>query len=341
MVRRVAVRLLITIAAGVCAIVIRPAFTPSIPGESSIASLERVRLGGFEQTILIRGADRNAPVLLFLHGGPGMPAMFLEHSFGRPLEKDFVVVHWDRLGAGKSFRTDIPPSAMRVTREWSDTLELMDRLRARFRQDRIFLVGHSYGSSLGMLVASRSPERIIAYVGAGQVAGGPAREHEIQDRWLRSQAQAKKNDELLAKIGTRGFDRERWLFHYGGELAHETSLWPILRTGLTAPEYSFRDAFNVKRGVQFTHKHMRYDALSGDLMDAVQVVRVPVFFFVGRRDYTAPFELTQEYFTRLDAPHKELVWFEESAHFPFFEEPERFAAEMGRVKSLMARNHPR
>jgi len=86
---------------------------------------------------------------------------------------------------------------------------------------------------------------------------------------------------------------------------------------------------------------MRYDAIQGELMDTVTSVRVPVFFFVGRRDYTAPFELTQEYFTRLDAPHKELVWFDESAHFAFLEEPERIGTEMRRVEGLAEGGNPR
>ena len=113
------------------------------------------------------------------------------------------------------------------------------------------------------------------------------------------------------------------------------SMWPLLWAGLTAPEYSFRDAMNVRSGVSFTAKNLQYDVIQGELMDALTVVHVPVFFFTGRHDYTVPFEMTEQYFNRLQAPHKELVWFEHSAHFPFFEEPERFAAEMRRVKKRL------
>jgi pimeloyl-ACP methyl ester carboxylesterase len=84
-----------------------PGRTPAIHQPHSVASLERVRIGGVDQYILIRGNDASLPVLLFLHGGPGMPAMYLAHSFQRELEKEFVVVQWDRRGAGKSYREDI------------------------------------------------------------------------------------------------------------------------------------------------------------------------------------------------------------------------------------------
>jgi pimeloyl-ACP methyl ester carboxylesterase len=306
-----------------------PAYTPRIPG--GIASLESVTLGGVPQWVLIRGRNARAPILLFLHGGPGMPAMYLAHAFQRPLEEDFVVVHWDRRGAGKSFGSQIPKDSMRVTQELSDIDELIDALCERFHQDKIWLVGHSYGSYLGVLAARRYPARLFGFVGVGQVAGSPDHEHKIQDRWLEERGRADGNQELLASVGTSGFDRERWLFYYGGEIWRERSFLPLLLLGLRAPEYTARDALNVKRGVEFTGRSLKWDEIDGELMEAVPELHVPVYFFTGRHDYTCPFELAETYWARLRAPHKELVWFENSAHFSFLEEPTRFAAEMRRL----------
>jgi len=258
--------------------------------------------------------------------------MYLAHEFQRPLEDDFVVVQWDRRGAGKTYKEDTPPELMRVTQEVADTKELVELIGSRFGQPKVYLVGHSYGSYLGMIVAHWYPELFHAYVGIGQVAHSEKRNREVQDRWIREQARARKNEDLLKQMDANApIDREKWLFRYGGELRNKTSFGSLLFIGLRAPEYSLMDALNVRKGVSFTGRNMKYDAIEGDLIDAVQELEVPAFFFTGRHDYTDPFELTEEYASRLHAPRKELVWFEESAHFPFLEEPEKFAREMKRV----------
>jgi pimeloyl-ACP methyl ester carboxylesterase len=124
---------------------VHPGRTPAIHGRNSIASLERVRIGNVDQYILIRGNDTSLPVLLFLHGGPGMPAMYLAHAFQRDLEKDFVVVQWDRRAAGKSYREDIT-STLTTEQLVADTVDLTNVLRARFHQNKIYLVAHSWGT---------------------------------------------------------------------------------------------------------------------------------------------------------------------------------------------------
>jgi predicted alpha/beta-fold hydrolase len=127
-----------------------------IPG--SIASLERLRIGGVEQYVLIRGHDRRKPLLLFLHGGPGMPSMYLAHAFQRELERDFVVVHRDRRGAGKSYAALGPEEIPTVSQTLADTLELTRHLRERFGHETIYLAGHSWGSYLGILAVRERPE---------------------------------------------------------------------------------------------------------------------------------------------------------------------------------------
>jgi len=300
----------------------------------SVASLEAVTIGGLRQWILIRGHSQRNPVILFLHGGPGMPSMYLAHKFQPPLERGFVVVHWDRRGAGKTYTETTPPESMTVTQEVSDTVELVNLLRARFGQSKVYLVGHSYGSYLGMIVAQRHPELFHAYVGIGQLAYEGRWNSDLQDRWLRDQATRRGNTRLVRELDAHSpIDREKWLFRYGGALHRGRSFLTLLRTGLQAPEYTLQDALNVRKGVNFTHQHLRYDAIRGELADAVPRVDLPVYFFTGRYDLTDPFENTEEYAARLQAPSKRVVWFEESAHFPFLEEPERFAREMDRVRT--------
>lgn len=301
--------------------------TPNIDFPEAISSLEKHEIGGVEQWILIRGHDRSKPVVLFLHGGPGMPAMYLAHAFQRDLERDFVVVHWDRRGAGKSF--DAWSLHLSVSQTLEDTWELTQKLRARFGDRRIYIVGHSWGTYLGLLAVRGHPEYYAAFVGMGQLAG-TRDEVQALRRELVQQAAAKLGDsELQARAADASVEiTEDDLFRSGGELYASRSFWPILRTGLAAPEYTVRDVLNVKKGADLVGQQMAYDVSPRPLEGEIQKVDVPVFFFLGRHDSNTPSQLAAEYLGRLEAPLKRLVWFEQSSHFPFFEEPSRFHEEL-------------
>lgn len=301
-----------------------------IPG--SVASLEKVKLGGLDQWVLIRGRSTANPVVLFLHGGPGMPDMYLAHSFQRPLEDNFVMVQWDQRGAGKSYSPDIPPGSMKMANLIADTCELAGVLRERFHQDKIYLVGHSFGSYLGMLVVSRRPELFKAFVGVGQDVEYE-RSRRLQDEFIRENARARGDNRLLAEFEARGDElRESLIFRYGGELFGRKNMWPLLVAGFLSPEYKFSDALKIPRGVAFTHENIDYRCKDRPLLDAVTSVDIPVYFFMGRHDYTTPAAMAEVYYERIQAPLKRLVWFERSAHFPFFEEPLKFAKEMIRMR---------
>lgn len=319
--------------AGAVGFLLLPGFTlPILRGPDPVSSLETITLGGWPQSVLIRGRDRSNPILLFLHGGPGMPAMYLNHAFAEDLEESFVVVHWDQRGAGRSFSRDIPRETMRTSQILADADELMTLLLDRFGQERLFLVGHSWGSYLGMILASRHPERLYAYVGVGQVTD-PEMEVEVADAFLRRRAREAGMPEVEEDLDAHGAAaHETWLFEFGAELADARSLAPLLLTGLASLEYGFTDSWNVARGSSFSSAVMVRDALEGPLTEEVLAVDVPVWFFLGRHDYVTPSELGETYLSSLSAPGKKLVWFDESAHFPFFEEPRRFAAEMLMVR---------
>ncbi len=312
-------------------------YTPAFKDEAgrmipeSIAALEQIELGGCRQWILIRGRDINNPFLLFLHGGPGMPAMYLAHSFQRELEKDFVVIQWDRRGAGKSYSKSVPAGSLTDGQLLADALELITYLKNRFDVPKVYLVGHSWGTLLGMHLIKKSPLDFYAYIGIGQLAFSsdiPA----LQDRFIRQEAKEAKNRRALKELALKGGSvNEKWVFRFGGELYGEKSFWPLLWTGIRAPEYTLSDILNITKGVSLYNRHFRSMEFPGDLAEEVLSVRVPVFFFTGRHDYCVPFELSERYFERLHAPLKRMVWFEHSAHFPFYEEPLRFAEEMRKV----------
>ncbi|MEK7667181.1 MAG: alpha/beta hydrolase [Gemmatimonadota bacterium] len=309
-----------------------------VPG--SIASLERISLGGVPQWVLIRGRSTRNPVVLFLHGGPGMPAMYLAHAWQRPLEDDFVVVHWDRLGAGKSFFGGIPARYLTVRRLLDNTYELVNILRGRFQQDRIILVGHSWGSYLGMLAVRERPDLFRAFVGAGQVTGagrGDTLAARLQEAFIRREAERRGVPEAARELDEQGRAVvEKWLFRFGGELQGATSWWPLMRIGLRAPEYTLGDVVRMQRGLALYAGAMGYDVPADTIRVNVTAVQVPAFFVAGRHDYTTPSDLVERYFAGLRAPQKAFVWFERSAHFPFLEEPARFAEVMRQVAAATA-----
>jgi pimeloyl-ACP methyl ester carboxylesterase len=334
------------ILASIFALTVLRGRTPGLPGPRSVASLEKIRLGGVEQWVLIRGRDRDKPVLLFLHGGPGMPAMFLAHAFQRELERDFVVVHWDRRGAGKSFDAASDRTGLSVSRTLEDTYELTRLLRTRFGRDRIYLAGHSWGSYLGLLAVRGHPEYYLAFVGIGQMAGDRRQVDALRREFLFRAAAETGDPKLRARLAAPPVEvTEDDLFRYGGELYASRSFLPILMTGLRAPEYTLRDVANVKKGSDLVGREMMYDIEPRPLEGEISSLDAPVFFLLGRHDFNTPSQLAAECLDRLSAPLKGVVWFEKSAHFPFFEEPERFHAEMlridGRVREFWKAASPR
>ena len=327
--RRVALFVLITILLLAIAYSVK-SFTPPIFSESSIAELRSLLVNGDEQFLLIRGADRNLPVVLFLHGGPGMPAMYLAHDFQRGLEAHFLVVHWDQRASGKSFKADADPTRLSTSALLSDTDVVVDFLRDQFDEDRLWIVGHSHGAYLGVLYARRKHEKVCAFVGIGQVTndGLTSPVAALQRKFLEDQ-----RDELGLEpsVVINDSNLESLLFKSGSELYGKTSFAPLLISGLMAPEYSLFDSLNVAKGSSFSSRNMRYD-MPRDLLTHEWQFSIPIAFIMGRHDMVTPTALAREYFDRIEAPSKAWYNFEDAAHFPHFEKPKMFTAAMSELK---------
>jgi pimeloyl-ACP methyl ester carboxylesterase len=315
--------------------------TPAIKSERSIASMEKVRLGGVEQWILIRGNDRSNPVLLFVHGGPGSAEMPVEHAYGGELEKHFVVVHWDQRGAGKSFHTDIPKGSMKVGQFVSDAQELVEVLRKRFSAPKIYLLGHSWGSLLGILTVSKIPDHFYAYIGMGQVVD-MERNESISYQFVIDEARKHKDQTAIRdlesigpppykNIAGLGVER-KYLNKFGGVAYNPKKALNMYKLALQSSEYTPIDYLRYFYGALFSIENMWDEVLTYNLFKQVPRINAPVYFFEGRHDYNTPWPLVEEYYKFLDAPKgKTLVWFDDSAHSPMFEEPDKFNREMLRV----------
>ncbi|MFN2475489.1 MAG: alpha/beta hydrolase [Chthoniobacterales bacterium] len=297
-----------------------------------VYSLEQVRLGGVAQWILIRGHDTSLPVILFLHGGPGVPEMPFEYV-NALLEQHFIVVEWDQRGAGKSFDAKIAPESMRFDQLVSDARELVELLRARFGQAQIFLAAHSSGTVVGARLVAAAPQLFRAYVGISQVADMQQSEMFLYNLALRA-AQTSSNREAqeeLREIGPPPFaDRrelqisQKWVNHFQpdalGAISSQRAKLMFL-----SPDSTLFDFVRLVRGVKFSFEHLWRELFAVDLFKELPRLEVPVYFVEGRHDRVVTGEVAAKYFDGLDAPRgKQLIWFENSGHWPQLDEPAKF-----------------
>lgn len=312
------------------------ASTPRIEG--GIAELRRVRIGGVKQTLLIRGEDVRNPVILYLHSGPGTTEMVPFRLAHRALEKPFTVAVWEQRGTGKSYSPGIDPASMTIERMVDDVIEVSRYLMREFGQERIALVGHSWGTLIGMLAAAKAPELYFAYVGSG-LDVCPKRGERLGYEYAlaRAAGNAKAERELknidspdpYPTIDPAGnwyrklMIQRKWLVAFGGETYGGKDNSLLFNLGsLKAPEYSLADYVSFGLGSAFSLRVLWPEVMESDLERSVPEVEIPVFFLQGRHDYNTPFVLVEEYFALLRAPMKELIVFERSGHHPMYEEPE-------------------
>lgn len=307
-----------------------------LPG--SIAEIVYLRLGGLDQWVMIRGKSIANPILILLHGGPGFPEMRLFRTFNAPLEDHYVVVYWEQRGTDKSYTGNIPPSSMTVEQFLSDLDELVDIVCGHFRKDKVVLYGHSWGSVLGVLYASRFPNKVAAYVGTGQIGDWLASERASY-AFVLAEAERRNNQRAVRELQAIGnpphtFDKmliqRKWLTGFVG-IVRSMSMWRFSRILLGGPESSIIDLPNILRGCLWSPKLMWEEISSLDLTKTVPTLQMPVFFFVGRHDHVVDGETSAAYFETLSAPSKQFVWFEESAHEPAVEEADKFNAAMAEL----------
>lgn len=303
-----------------------------ITSATGIDALESVQLGGVRQWIQIRGHDRALPMLLFLHGGPGIPEMPFAYA-NAELEKHFVVVHWDQRGAGKSFDPAIPPGSMRIDQLVSDARELVNLLRQRFGQDRIFLAGHSTGSVVGVLLAQSDPELFRAYIGISQVANLQMTEsflYNFTSRAAEKSGNGKAQRELR-EIGPPPFATakqlqvsQKWVNTFAPDPYGAIS-FARLRLLFFSPDCTLLDLVRIVRGAKFSFENLWREMFTRNLFREAPRLDVPVYFLEGRNDRVVTGEIAEKYFDALEAPRgKQLIWFEKSGHWPQLDEPAKF-----------------
>jgi pimeloyl-ACP methyl ester carboxylesterase len=306
-----------------------------------------VPIGGISQWITIRGQNRDNPIVLFLHGGPGTPTNLLDFSMAPAWTPNFTLVQWDQRGAGKTFASGGTTAAdMTIDRMVQDGIELSQFLRERLHKDKIIIVGHSWGTILGIRMAKARPDLFYAYVGAGQFVNAQENEAVNYARVL-DKAKALGDTKAVAELQASGpppypvmkalTTPRIWAQTY----AHADSYVAAGQaSSLYAPGYSILDLYHAIQSIRFTLDTFIGSTMSGpamrvDLRALGPNFAIPIFVFEGADDYITSPELAKAYIDTLNAPQKDFLMLAAGGHFAVFTHPEDFLKEMNsRVRPL-------
>ena len=306
---------------------------------------EKIQLGGVTQSIRIRSTDPNLPVLLFLHGGPGVCDRHWVLGDQSGLAEVATMVCWDQRGAGLSYDKKAPLSVMTVSRMVEDAAELVEYLCKRFDKEKVIVVGHSWGSLLGTLLVHRHPEHIAAYIGMGQYVEGD-RNEQISYDFVMNVAKERGDKKALADLERIGAPvnghyrsiadlqvQRDYMTKYGGGGYKESGslITSLVIPLILTPEYRLWDLIGYTNGAYASLDALWDEVVDADLISEVKSLAVPVYLTEGRHDQNTPPVLAQEWFDNLEAPYKEWIWFEESAHSPIKEEPELWGKTVRRI----------
>lgn len=308
----------------------------AVTAPNGIDEARYVQIGGIEQWITVRGEDRNNPVLLFLHGGPGDATNPWGYAGFRSWLKAFTVVQWDQRGAGRTFGKNGASSASSITiaRMTQDGIELAELLRKSLQKDRIILVGHSWGSILGVFMVKARPDLFWAFVGTGQVADQQRNYGVAYDALLKKAEDLGEQQAIqdLRSVGPppysngRGYAvQRRWSNLFEGADLFISSMFGL---ALQAPGYSLRDVNDWAEGQSVSAQRLIPETTNLDSKVLGGEFAVPVFVIQGAEDFTTPTSLARGFVDSIRAPRKSFVAIEGGGHFSVFMKSGVFLKEL-------------
>lgn len=304
-------------------------------GGSKIAKKGWAQISGIKQGYFIRGENERNPVILFLHGGPGSPELSMIKD--TELEKHFTVCYWDQRGAGMTFSPDTDPATMTTEQFVEDTRQMTDSLRAWYGVEKIYLMGHSWGSYLGIKTIEKHPALYHAYIGIGQICNQLESERLAYD-YIVGEARKAGDPQTVEAFGAydksaADFPSNGYLMKvrslsmnkYGVGIKHkDCSMFDIAIDLLYYRGYTFMDKMHYLQGTMFSLNHMFPKVIEDNLFETSTRFEIPVYIIQGKYDYQVSHQIAKEYLDSIDAPKKEFFTFEQSAHSPNLEEPQRF-----------------
>ena len=309
--------------------------------EGSISEKIFIDIGGVRQGMFVRSKNPENPVLLYIHGGPAFPNYFLIEKYNPRLEDFFTVCYWEQRGGGLSWSPAVSAQSMTTGQLASDAIEVANYLRVRFKKGKITLLAHSGGTTIALTAVSEAPELFHAYIAMAQMT----RQAESEKRayaYLLEQSIRNNDTRLTRKLmrfnglkddaGILAFynsaERDVAMHQMGiGTMRNMKSVF----TGIFLPvwacrAYTLEEKFNIWRAklAFLPGTTLRSQTLLTDYPQLYPRIDVPIFFISGKYDLTVNASLSESYFQMIDAPLKRFYTFENSAHSPLFEEPERF-----------------
>lgn len=304
-------------------------WTPKLHGADAVSELIKVKIRDSVQSFLIRGENRQNPVILFVHGGPGCSEIPYVVKYQRELEKHFTIVHYDQRGSGKSYQFGQDYSDISVKVLADDLQEIIDYVCKRFDKKKIILAGHSFGTTIAMHTIKDSAERIAAYIGIGQMVY--TKDSEIDGlsfcmEGAEKKRQQKDYDFLLSikpdiEAGKTAVPRS-YVRKYGGASRLINDNRDYITSFLLRPEYSVVDVVRFVKGLSAAR--WLFQTIGDYAVEEIMEVPVPCYFLQGRYDYMTSTRQVKKYFEQIQAPEKKMTVFEKSAHFPQFEEKENY-----------------
>ena len=310
---------------------------------NSVEEQLEIPIGGTKQWILVRGRDRANPILLVIHGGPASPEMPIGWAYQSGWEDYFTVVQWDQRGSGKTYNANDPTQIRRtlsLDRIVEDSREVIAYLCKRYGKQKVFVLGHSWGSLVGLTLAQKHPELLYAYVGVGQVIDGVAAERAGYT-WTLAEAEKRGNAQAmmalkaiapypeksgavpLAKINIE----RTWNMMLGGLTWGRSGLDYYYDVAKLSPDYTVADLGAIDKGSALSLSPLLPDFTRANFANVTEF-KTPIVLFLGRHDYTTASSVAAEWLAHVKAPGKKIVWFENSAHMMPVEEPGRFLVHL-------------
>ena len=293
------------------------------PVPLAIDALLTPDIGGIKQFVEIKTDDSNKPALLFLSGGPGSSMMKNADAFTAILKKRFTLVQWDQRDAGKTLKLNPSPRQPSVAQMEQDTYQVITFLQKELKQQKIYLLGSSWGNVLGFYIVKHHPELLHAYFASNPVVSQLESEKELlktlkvhfKDNAVASQELDSVSFPFASDESM--FYLRKWLFYKDGK---EFATSEGFKTGFLQWSKTWSPAWN--------------EVMNIDLPRTLKSVDCPVYFFVGKNDIQTSTRITQAYFETLKAPKKGLFFFDHSGHQIHQDEPVQFQEAI--IKTLDA-----
>lgn len=310
-----------------------------------------IEINGIRHGMFISMTSEENPVLLFIHGGPGMPEYFMHYMYPTGLEKHFTICWMEQRGAGLSYSHTLDYTTLDTDDLLNDIKDVSEYLKDRYHKEKIFLAGHSWGTYLGLQAAASFPELFSAYIAIAQITD--QKESELiafdymkstylelgntkKTEQFNGYSDAVYNNSLVSYMGSLLRDESMHELGIGSMRSMKSVITGIFLPSLVFPGYTVKEKLLLWKAKSRLHNEssLRIEQLDTDLSTVVRKIEIPIIFMSGKYDYTVNWELSKEYFNSLEAPRKEFLLFENSAHSPLFEERERYVNEMHRIKKL-------